>query len=217
MHEFNKLLIATLGETDGPKNENGKVPPKRRTNAEIRPREYLTSDEVDALIKAAGSVGRNRARDKCIILTAYRHALRVSELVALQWSQIDFRNAQMHVNRVKGGTPAVHPIRNVEVRALKTLRAKSPHAASVFVSELGTALTTRAVHKIIQRAGGIASLGFTVHPHMLRHACGFTLANEGQDTRAIQAYMGHRNIQHTVRYTELSPARFDSFFKGTEP
>lgn len=61
---------------------------------------------------------------------------------------------------------------------------------------------------MVERAGIEAELGFPVHPHMLRHACGFALANKGQDTRALQAYLGHRNIQHTVRYTELSPGRF---------
>jgi hypothetical protein len=69
---------------------------------------------------------------------------------------------------------------------------------------------------MVERAGTAAKLGFKAHPHMLRHACGYKLANDGHDTRALQAYLGHRNIQHTVRYTELTPTRFNDFFGGTK-
>jgi len=74
-------------------------------------------------------------------------------------------------------------------------------------------MTGASVPKIIGRAGDQAQLGFPVHPHMLRHACGLKLINEGHDTRAIQHYLGHRNIQHTVRYTNLAPDRFRTFWR----
>lgn len=211
MSEYKDMLTSVLGGKDAPTDVNSKQP-KRKTNKELRPREYLLDSEVKTLIRCAGALGRFQHRDRTLILTAYRHALRVSELVSLQWSQIDFDNAQMHVTRSKNGSPSVHPIADVEIRGLKTLKkgSKSPF---VFTSTTGTQLSCRSVHNIIQRAGTAASLGFSVHPHMLRHACGFKLASDGVDTRAIQAYMGHRNIQHTVRYTEVLPDRFKGFWQ----
>ena len=74
-------------------------------------------------------------------------------------------------------------------------------------------MTTATVRKLMARAGEQAKLPFPVHPHMLRHACGYQLANEGHDTRALQHYLGHKNIQHTVRYTELAPDRFKNFWR----
>jgi type 1 fimbriae regulatory protein FimB/type 1 fimbriae regulatory protein FimE len=83
----------------------------------------------------------------------------------------------------------------------------------VFTSERGAPFTRAGFSRLVERAGEAAELGFKVHPHMLRHACGFALANKGHDTRALQAYLGHKNIQHTVRYTELSPDRFKDFWR----
>ncbi len=105
-----------------------------------------------------------------------------------------------------------HPLRGVELRALRQLQRKYPDSNYLFVSERGTVMAAATARGIIERAGKIAGLSLSVHPHMLRHACGFYLASRGHDTRAIQAYLGHRNIQHTVRYTELSPTRFQDFW-----
>ncbi len=191
---------------------NGKVPPRRLPNNQRRSREYLTHKEVDKLMKAAGKQGRHRHRDVTLILLAYRHALRVAELVALRWDQIDLAQDLLHVARAKNGTPSTHPLRGPEIRALRRLQ-REYDGSYVFVTERRGPLTTSTVRKIIARAGELAELGFPVHPHMLRHACGFKLANDGHDTRAIQHYLGHRNIQHTVRYTELAPDRFNGFWK----
>lgn len=198
-----------------PTTVNGKVsPPARMTNAERRPREYLTAKEVDRLIKAAGQLGRHQHRDKTLILVAFRHALRVTELVNLRWTMVDLEQGLLHVVRLKNGVPSVHPIGGEEIRALRRLqRDQASSSPFVFTTERGGPLTTSTVRKLVQRAGDKASIGFPVHPHMLRHATGYKLANDGQDTRAIQLYMGHRNIQHTVRYTELSSRRFDGFWK----
>jgi type 1 fimbriae regulatory protein FimE len=187
-------------------------PPLRRTNASIRSREYLTADEVERLMDGARGVGRHGHRDATVILISYRHGLRVSELVALRWDQIDLKAGTLHVNRVKNGSPSVHPVRGPELRALRRLERDYPATPYVFVTELGGPMTDSNVRKIIARAGVEARLPFPVHPHMLRHACGYKLANDGHDTRAIQQYLGHRNITHTVRYTELSPARFNTFW-----
>ena len=188
------------------------VTARRRPNAALRTREYLTEAEVKRLIAAAG---RNRwgHRDATMILVAYRHGLRVSELVDLRWDQVEFATGALHVRRVKQGTPSTHPILGDELRALRRLqRDQEPKSPFVFTSERGAPFTTPGFARMVERVGDKAKLAIKAHPHMLRHACGYALANKGHDTRALQAYLGHRNIQHTVRYTELSPTRFKDFW-----
>jgi integrase len=202
----------------GPAAVNGTVdkpsrPPKRRTNAETRAREYLTDAEVQKLMKAAGD-NRNGHRDATMVLLAYRHGLRPVELVTLRWDAIDFGRGQIHVSRAKNGSPSVHPLSGVELRALRRLkREQDPPSPFVFTSERSSPFTTAGWRKMVARLGVAAKLGFATHPHMLRHACGFQLVNQGTDTRTLQAYLGHRNIQHTVRYTELSPTRFKNLWR----
>lgn len=187
--------------------------PLRRKNADYRSREYLTEQEVEQLIDAAGRVGRHSHRDATLIMLSFRHGLRVTELISLRWDQIDLKQGLMHVNRLKQGNPSVHPLRGPELRALRRLQRDYPMMPYVFISERKAPLTDDAVRKIVGRAGREAKLPFNVHPHMLRHACGYKLAQAGQDTRAIQHYLGHKNIQHTVRYTQLSADRFKGFWK----
>jgi len=189
------------------------APPRKPTNKEQRTREHLTPDEVARLRKAARELGRHGHRDATMLLIAYRHGLRVGELVDLRWSQVDLDAAVLHVRRLKGGTPSTHPLTGRELRDLRRLGREYPPTSYVFVSERGGPLTDSAVRKIVARAGENAELGLPTHPHMLRHSCGYKLANDGVDTRAIQAYLGHRSIQHTVRYTELAAGRFNGFWK----
>jgi type 1 fimbriae regulatory protein FimB/type 1 fimbriae regulatory protein FimE len=189
------------------------IPPRRQSNLDRRTREYLTPAEVEKLLQASGKVGRHGARDRTLILLAYRHGLRVSELVTMRWEQIDLKAGLAHVTRLKRGIPSTHPIRGPELRALRELRRDYPESPYLFVTERGGPMTPATARKLIARAGELAKLPFPIHPHMLRHACGFKLASEGQDTRAIQQYLGHKNITHTVRYTELSPERFKGFWK----
>ncbi len=188
------------------------APPPKISNKDKRSREHLFPTEVTAMISAAQKVGRHPSRDSTLILMAYRHGLRVSELVALRWEQIDFTAGTIYINRLKNGVSSTHPLRGVELRALRKLQRDYPDSNYLFVSERVTVMAAATARGIIQRAGKMAELSLTVHPHMLRHACGFYLASRGHDTRAIQAYLGHRNIQHTVRYTELSPKRFQEFW-----
>lgn len=188
------------------------APPKKVTNLEKRTREHLLPFEVEAMIKAASSVGRHGHRDATLILLAYRHGLRVSELVALRWEQVDFSSGTIYINRLKQGVSSTHPLRGRELRALRQLQREYSGSSYLFVSERGTPMTAATARGIIERSGIKAGLPLSVHPHMLRHACGFYLAAKGHDTRAIQAYLGHKNIQHTVRYTELSPGRFRDFW-----
>jgi integrase len=195
-----------------PRTVIGTVPPKRRRNADLRTREYLTGTEVDRLLAAARK-NRWGLRDATMILLAYRHGLRAAELVDLRWDQVELsRNAVLHVRRVKQGLPSVHPLQGDEMRALRELK-RSAVSPFVFTSERGAPFTTAGFAKMIKRTGEAAKLK-GVHPHMLRHGCGYALANEGHDTRALQAWLGHKNIQHTVRYTELSPTRFKAFWRA---
>jgi integrase len=152
------------------------VPPRRLPNRAVRSREYLTSDEVDNLIRAAARVGRHGHRDATMILTAYRHGLRVGELVSLRWDQVDFKQAVLHVNRSKNGTASNHPIGKQESRSLRGLRLDKALSAYVFVTEREGPMMEANVRKILSRAGRLARLPFPVHPHMLRHPCGYKLA-----------------------------------------
>jgi type 1 fimbriae regulatory protein FimB/type 1 fimbriae regulatory protein FimE len=186
----------------------------RLPNSTLRTREHLTADEVARLIAAAKAASpRHGHRDATAVLLAYRHGLRVGELVALRWDQVDLRQGLVHVVRLKGGQPSTHPLRGPEIRALRRLQRDYPRSPYVLQTERGGPLTTSAVQKLMRRAGEAAGLPFPVHPHMLRHACGYSLAETGQDTRAIQLYLGHSSIRHTERYTALSPRRFDGFWR----
>jgi integrase len=189
------------------------IPPKRIKNSERRSREYLTPNEIEKLLNAAKQAGRYGQRDTAMILMAYRHGLRVSELIALKWSQIDLKQGLLHVIRRKNGVASTHPLFGPELRALRVVKRDYPDSDYVFMTERKTPITDSTFRKMLAHAGKKAKLGISVHPHMLRHSTGFKLANDGQDTRSIQHYLGHKNIQHTVRYTELSPVRFKDFWK----
>jgi integrase len=184
----------------------------RRPNVELRTREHLTTGEVEKLIDAASS-NRQGQRDGLMVLLAFRHGLRAAEVCDLRWEQIDFATARLHVRRIKNGTPATHPLTGREMRALRKHQRESARSAFVFVSERGAPLSAPAFSRMVERVGRAAKLGIKVHAHMLRHACGYALANAGHDTRALQAYLGHRNIQNTTRYTALASDRFARFWQ----
>lgn len=201
-------------------SENPKVePPKREPilrrpkNEDVRSREYLRPDEVEKLIAAAKSVGRYKQRDGLLLLMMYRHGLRVSEAISLRWSDIDWGMAHIHIKRMKRGKPATHPVYPEALRALRNFKkVAATNSPWIFMSERGTPLTDDTIRKIVTRAGEVAGFDFPVHPHMLRHSCGYYLASKGHDTRLIQDYLGHQNIQHTVKYTQLAPGRFDGLW-----
>src|SRR5271169_2886990 len=151
------------------------VGPLRRPNSEFRSREHLTETEVGKLIKAAEG-NRHSHRDATMILVAYRHGLRASEVCDLRWEQFDLSSATLHVNRVKNGKPSTHPIRGDELRALRKLKREAPKSPFVFVSERGGPFTTDSFNWLVKRAGKKARLPFQAHAHMLRHAAGYKLA-----------------------------------------
>lgn len=186
---------------------------RRRPNSELREREYLTPAEVDRLLVTAKRKGLHAHRNYTLILASFRHGLRVGEAIALKWSSVDFRDGVLHVRRLKRGKPAAHPISGPMMRALRQLQREYPDNPHLFVSGRdGAPLTAHTVRSLVRRLGIAAGFEFTVHPHQLRHACGYYLAANGHDLRSIQDYLGHRNVAHTVRYTELAPGRFNNFW-----
>jgi integrase len=176
-------------------------------------RRYFTQAELAKLISAARK-GRYGHRDGTLILLMARHGLRVSEAIDLEWDQIDFTRAHLHVRRLKGGIASVHPIQGDELRALRELRRQT-EGAFVFASERGGSMTRPNVSKMIEAAGARASLPYA-HPHMLRHTAGHLLADAGHDTRRLQLWLGHADIKHTAHYSELSAKPFKEFWKGSK-
>ena len=205
--------MAKSARKQAPSTIVNRTVPRRAPNSALRPREYLTEREIERLQEAARKRSRYGHRDATMILIAYRHGLRASEVCGLRWDQIDLNSGRLHVRRAKGGIDNVHPLSGKEIRALRQLRRENMETRYVFITERGGPTTTAGFLKMIARTGEAAKLPFPVHPHMLRHSTGYKLANDGHDTRALQHYMGHKNIMHTVRYTEMAPDRFKNFWK----
>jgi type 1 fimbriae regulatory protein FimB/type 1 fimbriae regulatory protein FimE len=187
------------------------APPKRVANATRRDREHLTESEAELLYQSAKRYGRHGHRDALMIWMGFRHGLRVGELVALRWTaNIDFDSGTIRVERLKNGVSSVHPLGERELRGLRKLQ-KAQQGRYVFVNERGAPVTELGFRKTLGRIAATvpALAGLEVHPHMLRHSCGYALANKGMDTRSLQHYLGHRCIDHTVLYTAMSATRFD--------
>jgi type 1 fimbriae regulatory protein FimB len=183
---------------------------------DARPRDYLTAREMELFVKAAKQ-GRYRARDYAMVLLAYRHGLRVSELVEMRLDQLDWQTAHLWVARKKGSLSTQHPLDGDELRALRAwlrVRDRHPfhHLSYLFLSERGPC-TRQMFNYLVATIGQRAGLLMHVHPHMLRHSCGYALANQGRDTRLIQDYLGHKNVQHTIRYTRTAAARFEGLWR----
>jgi integrase len=178
-------------------------------------RTYLTEPEVDALMKAAKTRGRYGHRDATMILLAYRHGLRAGELVNLRWAQLNMKTGHIRVLRLKGSDESLQPLSGTEMRALRPLEREANGGRYVFTTERGgkvVPMTTNGFGKMLRRAA--VSIGMVdVHPHLLRHGTGFKLVNQGVDTRTLAAYLGHRKLQNTARYTKMDARRFDGFWK----
>ena len=179
-------------------------------------RKHLVSAEVERLLAATKGT-RNETRDRCLLLLMFRHGLRVSEACGLLLSQVDIESRVLHVKRLKDGLSTTHPLRGDEIRAIKAWLADrarmKPDTDAFFISERRRPLSRKTAWLMIRDYGRLAGLPVEAHPHMLRHACGFALADQGADARLIQDYLGHRNIQHTVRYTATNPARFERLWR----
>lgn len=187
-------------------------PVRKTSNKDVRVREYLTESEVDQLIAVLRKKSRNPNRDALIVMMMFRHGLRVGEAVSLKWDQVDFKESTLHVNRLKGSKGSVHPIPGPELRLLRKIE-REKNSRYIFLSERKSPLTTQAVYRMLRNVEKDLNWDFPIHPHILRHSCGYYLANQGQDTRSIQMYMGHTSINNTVLYTQLTGDQFKNFWK----
>jgi type 1 fimbriae regulatory protein FimB len=191
---------------------SGRKPAKSAPESD---RKHLTGLEVEKLIDAAKD-SRNPERDRRLILLMYRHGLRVSEACRLRLDQVDTEGRLLHITRLKRGLSTTQPLRSDELRAVAAwlkVRAKmKPDCKTFFVSEQRRPLQRSTVNYALKKLSATA-LPLHAHPHMLRHGCGFALADQGADTRLIQDYLGHRKIEHTVKYTASNPARFEKLWR----
>jgi type 1 fimbriae regulatory protein FimB len=191
------------------------IHPKNPRKRHERSREHLTPEEVTGLLKASKET-RHPERDYCLALLMVRHGLRASEACQLKLSDIHLTQKNLYVERQKNGISTTHPLFNGEVKTIRDWLAKrarmiNGHSdpGTLFISERRTPFSRSMVWHIIKDCAEVAGLAdLCVHPHMLRHATGYDMANRGMETRGIQQYLGHTNIQHTVKYTTLSPNRF---------
>jgi type 1 fimbriae regulatory protein FimB/type 1 fimbriae regulatory protein FimE len=171
-------------------------------------RQWVTEAEVEAIIKAC-----ENERDRLMVLMAYRHGLRVSELISLTWGQVDLDAARLRVIRAKGSENGVHPLSGREIRSLRSLRRRQVVGTPwVFITSRRGKMTRNGFYKLLEKAATRAEI-YDVHPHLLRHGCGFKLVNQGVDTLSLAAYLGHANVQNTKRYARMDAARFDGLWR----
>lgn len=175
-------------------------------------RKHLTESEITLLLHAAQQ-GENPERDCCLIWMCYIHGCRVSEIINWRLCDIDLVSNSIYIHRLKNGFSTTHPLYPIEKKVLSTWLArrktyKNAHSEWVFLSRHGVRISRQRIYSLMRQCSELAGLAIEAHPHMLRHACGYALANKGMDTRLIQDYLGHRNIQHTVLYTASNAGRF---------
>ena len=188
---------------------------KTEDTVDDRPKNFLTEAEMGNFLKAARK-GRHSVRNLAMLLLTFRHGLRVSELINMRMADVDLDTGRLFVRRLKGSLSTSQPLEGDEIRALRAwlrhrINAPCCNSPLVFLSERGP-MTRQAFNYICAEVGKRAGLSIKVHPHMLRHSCGFALANKGSDTRLVQDYLGHRNIAHTQIYTRTAAVRFEGLW-----
>jgi type 1 fimbriae regulatory protein FimB len=192
------------------KSDAGRI--SNTTNAHERAKDFLAESEVERLLDGVKQ-GRHGVRDHVLLMMMYRHGLRVTEAITMRREDVDLSHARVWVERLKNSLSVEHPIAGDELRAIKRyLATRTDRLPWLFVSERGQPLTRQAVNYLIREAAERAGLK-NVHPHTLRHSCGFYLADRGTDLRTMQDYLGHRDPRHTVHYTRVSGRRFEGLWK----
>lgn len=175
-----------------------------------RPKDFLSPDEANRLIDAAKK-GKNGIRDYAMVMMLYRHGWRVSEAVTARINDVDLKHARLWVNRLKGGLSVEQPMESDELKAIKRyLSSRTDNLPWLFLNDRGVPITRQGVNYLLNELG--KAIGLKVHPHMLRHSCGFYLANKGYDLRLIQDYLGHRDPKHTAHYTRTASIRFEGIW-----
>ncbi len=203
MRELEHLLVK--------KNRRNVKSSSDTVNAHEKDKDFITEEERDLLVQAAKG-SRHRWRNAAIVLLMFNHGLRVSELCGLRKSDIDLKTGRVYVRRIKGSLDTHQPMNGIELRAVKRYlkEGQELNLPWLFISERKGQLTRQAINYLLTTLSVEAKLNFKVRPHMLRHGCGYALANRGRDTRLIQDYLGHRDIKHTTRYTRTAAARFET-------
>ena len=193
-----------------PNRRNVKSVQHIATDGHEREKDFLSDSEMSIFLESAKK-GRHGTRDYLLLLMMYRHGLRVTEAIRLRLKDVNLKESRIWVRRLKNGLSVEQPIAGDELRALKRyLGSRSDNLPWLFVSERGNPFTRQAVNYLTSKAANRCE--FDVHPHMLRHSCGYYLANKGYDLRLIQDYLGHRDPKHTVHYTRVSASRFDGIW-----
>lgn len=186
---------------------------KRRSVKSGKPTspKYITSAEIEKLYRAART-GRHALRDGLILRLMFEHGLRATELAHARRNHVKLDDGRLKVVRLKGSRSTEHPLSGNALRALRAyLRSRTDALPWLILNERGAPFTRQGLHYLVRAIGERA--GITVHPHMLRHGCGYALANKGRDTRLIQDYLGHVDIKNTVLYTETAAARFEGLWE----
>jgi type 1 fimbriae regulatory protein FimB/type 1 fimbriae regulatory protein FimE len=197
----NDRQMLQTGQSDDPARS---APPARRTNTEMRGREHLSRDEIDVLVKVARR-NRHGARDAAAVWLGFNHGLRIGELVDMRWGDVRWEERVIYVRRLKGSQSGEHPLTEADKRAIGPLRSKGRRPGDTVF-----AITAIGFRKMMSRLALPEELaGLAVHPHMLRHSCGYDMYQRTRDIHLIARYLGHKRVENAVRYSHLDASCFE--------
>lgn len=193
------------------KRRNDKSRPRKKPKAGSDAVRYITEAEFKQLLMGA-RLGRHPTRDVSLLMLMFEHGLRATELSQAKRTHLKLKEARIVVHRLKGSRSGEHPVSGSALRAARAyLRSRTDALPWLFVTERGAPFTRQGIYYLVSAIAERAGL-HAIHPHMLRHGCGFALANRGRDTRLIQDYLGHTDIRNTERYTRTAARRFEGLW-----